>query len=420
MNPYYTPTGNPPSQQRALSAAVRAEYILVSSGFDAVKAAIDAIAASNLNASLPDQTANAGRPLISDSLNAVWGQSIYFDEVNQRVGIGTSFPTSRLTISDNSQPLPTPLSGTELHVSTENGNTTRVLLDAFASPAGVSVRRANGTASVPSAVLVNNSIGYFGAYGYGGSSYSQTYGGSIGWFASQNWTDSAQGTSSVWQVTPNGTNVPINAVTLNNDGSVTILSATLTLNGNAVETVSHAASTFVTQATYNANNTSISATYATGASVSAGFAFYNNANAATYATLAQFSSTNAVLNNITSGTYTPSVAGLVNVVGGSLLARPCQWTRNGSMVTVSGSVGFTASAAAATTGVSVTLPVAPNAFTASTDANGVGAAGYGGLAFQSQSVSIFSSAGTQTVLMAFNANSASSYSLNFVFTYRIS
>jgi hypothetical protein len=70
------------------------------------------------------------------------------------------------------------------------------LIDSFgtSTSSGVLNRKANGTAASPSALLANDVIAVWASLGYGATGYASATRQSIQSFASENWTDSAQGT----------------------------------------------------------------------------------------------------------------------------------------------------------------------------------------------------------------------------------
>jgi len=269
-NPFYTYTsGQPPSQQRALSASIRAEYTAISSGFDAVQTAILAVASGGLTGLLPSQTSNAGRPLITNGTSALWSQAAYFDPVTNKVGVGTTSPTSRLTVSENTANLPTPPASTVAHAAAADGLTTRSVLDGSGAGTSFTGRASGGTIATPSALTTGSSIASLTAFGFGATSYSSSHGGLIGFFAAQNWTDSSRGMYADIFVTQNGTATPARAARFDNDGALLIgttvnngaqklqvvggiggdtITATtsITIAGAPAETLAHATATFAT------------------------------------------------------------------------------------------------------------------------------------------------------------------------------
>ena len=124
-------------------------------------------------------------------------------EIGGNVGIGTTTPGSKLVVSANSATLP-PASGVARFADAD-GVQTAVFADAFGTNPIFNVRRANGTAAAPSAVQANQLLGVIGASGYGASAYAGTRA-RVGFFAAENWTDTANGTYLTFNTTANGTN----------------------------------------------------------------------------------------------------------------------------------------------------------------------------------------------------------------------
>jgi hypothetical protein len=106
------------------------------------------------------------------------------------VGIGTTSPDSKLSISSNSAALPAVPASTSLHLGGSDGAGPQVILDAFANTPQIRIRRANTTAATPSAILLGDSLGQITWEGYGASSYNTATGAKIVAQAAENWTDS--------------------------------------------------------------------------------------------------------------------------------------------------------------------------------------------------------------------------------------
>jgi hypothetical protein len=117
------------------------------------------------------------------------------------VGIGTTTPDSKLVVSSNSATLPPATSIARFAAA--DGVQTAVFADAFGTNPLFNVRRANGTAASPSAVQANQLLGVIGASGFGASAYSGTRA-RVGFFASENWTNTANGTFVTFNTTANG------------------------------------------------------------------------------------------------------------------------------------------------------------------------------------------------------------------------
>ena len=121
------------------------------------------------------------------------------------VGIGTTTPGSKLVVSANSSTLP-PASGVARFADADGGQTA-VFADAFNNNAIFNVRRANGTAAAPSAVQANQLLGVIGASGYGASVYMGTRA-RVAFWASEMWTNTANGTYLTFNTTANGAATP--------------------------------------------------------------------------------------------------------------------------------------------------------------------------------------------------------------------
>jgi Chaperone of endosialidase len=127
------------------------------------------------------------------------------------VGIGTTTPVSNLEVSNA-------LSGTTFGVvtATSFGNTTGASL--------FMASKARGTSAAPTAVLAGDSLGGFLARGFftgATTGFSGTRGGMFV-TASENWTDTAQGTKLFFNTTTNGTTAPGTRMTIDSAGNVGI------------------------------------------------------------------------------------------------------------------------------------------------------------------------------------------------------
>lgn len=131
---------------------------------------------------------------------------LFADASTDRIGVGTSAPTSRVTVSLNSENvLPTPPSGTILHFANANDSATRLTLDTYgASNGNYTLRRAAGTATNPSALSSGDSIGQISWFGYGATAFSSTAILAIRGSAGEAFTDSAQGAFLTFFTTPTG------------------------------------------------------------------------------------------------------------------------------------------------------------------------------------------------------------------------
>jgi hypothetical protein len=138
------------------------------------------------------------------------------------IGIGTTAPGAQLVVSANAAPLRPAAAGTQLQVANIDGTSTRVLADVYGGAnAGFTVRKANGTAAVPTALANGDVIGTFYASGYGTNAYFEGKAG-INLYANEAWTNTAQGTFLTLRTTLNGSTTTSEAVRVDHNGNVGI------------------------------------------------------------------------------------------------------------------------------------------------------------------------------------------------------
>lgn len=117
-----------------------------------------------------------------------------------------------------------------------------------------------------------------------------------------------------------------------------------------------------------------------------------------------------VIGEASSGVYTPALTNGANVASSS--AQVCQWSRVGNVVTVSGRVDVTPTAAAdTTTRVDLALPV-PSNFANTFEAGGGGSAGF-------RPVVVSSDVAGDRIVLQFQAASTSATVLSFTATYQV-
>jgi hypothetical protein len=115
------------------------------------------------------------------------------------VGIGTTSPNARLTVSLNTgAPLTSPV-GTVGYFANVDGTNTFLTMDSYMGGSGLAqhsdflFRAARGTLASPSASQADDIIGQIQARGYGTTGFAATARASIRLMAAENWNDSAQG-----------------------------------------------------------------------------------------------------------------------------------------------------------------------------------------------------------------------------------
>ena len=127
-------------------------------------------------------------------------------ETGGNVGIGTTAPGSKLVVSSNSSNILPPALGVARFADAD-GVQTAVFADSFGTNPIFNVRRANGTAASPSAVQASQLLGVIGASAYGATAYTGTRA-RVAFWASENWTDTANGSYLTFNTTPNGAATP--------------------------------------------------------------------------------------------------------------------------------------------------------------------------------------------------------------------
>jgi len=140
-----------------------------------------------------------------------------------KVSIGTTFSGSPLVVAaQTSTNIATALSGTLLHLIGGNSSNNRITIDSFGGYSVFSGRSARGTADSPSAVQANDLITEITARGYGATGYGADSTAKIGFYASENFSDSAKGTYLKFKTTPAGSTTAIDRLTIEDTGELLI------------------------------------------------------------------------------------------------------------------------------------------------------------------------------------------------------
>ncbi len=150
------------------------------------------------------------------------GNSVLF-ESSGAVGLGTTTPDSKITVSANAAALPAALTGSLLHLGNTNATNSVVQVDSFAAEGSLAFERANTTALAPSALASADSLGNISFYGYGASQYLANPGAKINAVATQTWTNAAGGTALTFSTRANGAiTAPTEAMRIDQTGYVGI------------------------------------------------------------------------------------------------------------------------------------------------------------------------------------------------------
>lgn len=120
------------------------------------------------------------------------------------------------------------------HVSSPSTTSQTTLFDQYGSEAQIILRRANGTQVAPTAIQNGETTAYLNFSGYDGAAFT-TDNASIKSKATQNWNATDNGSKLEFATVPNGSTVPVTAMTIDQNQSVLIGSAnqfTVAATGN--------------------------------------------------------------------------------------------------------------------------------------------------------------------------------------------
>jgi len=161
---------------------------------------------------------------ISGNINVgQYNSSLHNIRGNLLLGLGNVIAStdSILTINQNSAtPLIAP--NNVVHISAVDGKIAQYGADSFGPGAGsgVYLRRARGTSATPTAIQSGDVIGFIAGRGFGATTLASpttTAPSTISLVASENYTDTAQGTHWTIQTIPLGSNTASNTAVLNNN-----------------------------------------------------------------------------------------------------------------------------------------------------------------------------------------------------------
>ena len=173
--------------------------------------------------------ASTGTPDLKVSSN----KGIVFVPSSGNFGLGVSIPASKFVVNTNistSVANASPNSGVNVHVHGGNGLAQGILFDAYGGSVAVGdysinnassliLRRSNGLASAPQTVKINDIIGTLAGQGYNGTAYS-TNRASISYIATENWTNSANGSKIEFRTTATGATSSSLALTIQSNGDL--------------------------------------------------------------------------------------------------------------------------------------------------------------------------------------------------------
>lgn len=158
----------------------------------------------------------SGGVFSEDNTKLVW------NDATKRLGVGTASPTARLTVNTNTAGVAGAGADTVAHVIQEDGVLASLLVDSFGNLPSLSMRRANSGVAAKSAILSGDSIGRVRVFGYGTTAYSSVARGIFECVATENWSDSAQGTLWRWFATETGGTSTVERLRLHASGGLSL------------------------------------------------------------------------------------------------------------------------------------------------------------------------------------------------------
>lgn len=154
--------------------------------------------------------------LSQDNTNFSW------DNANHQLSLTTSSADAVLTIGNREAFAGAP-TATKIHVIGSSGAVARITVDAHnetAGAGGILLRRSRGTSSAPTQVLTDDTLGFFGASGYGQNSFGSVTAGALSFKASQNWNDTNQGSYFHITLNANSTSAGLVRLRVNQNGII--------------------------------------------------------------------------------------------------------------------------------------------------------------------------------------------------------
>lgn len=118
--------------------------------------------------------------------------------------------TGEVLVNANTAAAPTGFTGTLLHLNGSDALATALTLDTYTGIARLLLRKANTSGAAPSAIGTGTNIGRVAWQGYGTSAYSSADRAFINVNATENWTNTAQGTAMTLSITNTGGTTAIN------------------------------------------------------------------------------------------------------------------------------------------------------------------------------------------------------------------
>lgn len=151
----------------------------------------------------------SGNPTVGGSTTSLIGSLDYAQ--GMRINLNTTLVFASLTA---------PLTGTSLQLTQANTTTNRLQMDSYGAANFLSCARSNNTKASPTAVVLDDQICGFNAYGFGTS--VQGPAGHVGLYGAGTWSGTSTPTYMDISTTPSASTTPISRVRVNSDGTVNV------------------------------------------------------------------------------------------------------------------------------------------------------------------------------------------------------
>jgi hypothetical protein len=139
---------------------------------------------------------------------------------------GTDGITTKFVVTDGGEVgINTDTPTSQLETANDGGANSDVRMTVSSSGSGVPVyygRRSGGSLASPTATPTGKGLFWLGALGHGTTGWSSLLTGLIGFWSTENWTDTAMGTEMRFYTTPNGSSARAERMRVNANGNVTI------------------------------------------------------------------------------------------------------------------------------------------------------------------------------------------------------
>jgi hypothetical protein len=156
--------------------------------------------------------------------NIAQGSGFFNGSINFMIGGVSKFFVSPVAVGIGTT-APSPSSNLDVSNAISGSGNTSVNVTTYTATAfgpGINGKKARGTEAAPTSILNNDLLLNLNGTGYGATGFGNVSAANIQMRATENWTDTAQGTAINFSTTANGTNISNPRMTINQNGNVGI------------------------------------------------------------------------------------------------------------------------------------------------------------------------------------------------------